>query len=106
MRNLYRARQIQLVEGLKGIFGENLTVTATETGMHVVLHLTAGADDEALSKIVIESGVVTRPLSPYYAGKEPQQGLLLGFSAFNSAEISQGLFRLARHKPAINRFLK
>ena len=105
MRTLYRARQVQLVEGLKGIFGENLRVTATETGMHVVLHLIPNADDEALSKIAVESGIVTRPLSPYYAGNECQQGLLLGFSAFNPAEISQGLFRFARLKQTINRFL-
>jgi GntR family transcriptional regulator / MocR family aminotransferase len=80
-------------------------VTATETGMHVVLHLMSNADDEALSNLAAQSGVVMRPLSPYYAGNKCEQGLLLGFSAFNPAEISQGLFRFARLKPTINRFL-
>jgi GntR family transcriptional regulator/MocR family aminotransferase len=105
MRALYRARQVQLIEGLKGVFGENLTVTATETGMHVVLHLMSNADDEALSRLAVQSGVVMRPLSPYYAGNKREQGLLLGFSAFSPAEISQGLFRLARLKPTIDQLL-
>ncbi len=44
---------------------------------------------------------MVRPLSPYYVSRWPQQGLLLGFSAFNAGEIGQGLARLAAARGSI-----
>lgn len=100
MRSLYRARQLQLIEGLKDALGNDLPLSAIETGMHVILPLSAAADDRRIARRATELGVVVRPLSPYYAGRDRRQGLLLGFAAFTSTEISQGLSRIAalRHE--------
>lgn len=95
MRGLYRARQSQMIEGLNALFGRDLPFAATDTGVHVILRLSEEADDRRLVRAAAERGVVIRPLSPYYASGRPQQGLLLGFSAFNAGEIGQGLARLA-----------
>ncbi len=59
--------------------------------MHVILPLPQTVDDQYLAKLAATRGVVVRPLSPYYAGRERRKGLLLGFSAFNSSEITLGL---------------
>lgn len=95
MRGLYRTRQLQLIEGMRELFGADTALSATETGMHVILPLPQTADDQHLAKLAATRGVVVRPLSPYYAGSERRKGLLLGFSAFNSSEITLGLSRLS-----------
>jgi len=105
MRNLYRARQVRLIGGLRDIFDNGLRLSATDTGMHVIIPLDQSADDQAIAKKAMEHGVVLRPLSPYYAGRQKRQGLLLGFSAYNLDEIEQGLTRLSRLKTTINPML-
>lgn len=101
MRGLYRGRQTQLLEGLRGIFGSDVTFGATDTGTHVLLPFVEGADDRRAARQLALAGVVVRPLSPYYAGQRRRQGLLFGFSAFTTSEIAEGLVRLARLAPEI-----
>ncbi len=95
MRSLYRSRQTQLVEGLTRLLGHPLNLRATETGTHLVLPLTADADDAALAQLAARAGVVVRPLTPYYGTRQRRQGLLFGFAAFNQGEIESGLKQLA-----------
>lgn len=101
MRGLYRARQQQLLEGLAALYGDDVAFGATDTGMHVLLPLDGEADDRRIARMTAQAGVVVRPLSPYYAGRDRRQGLLFGFSAFTAAEIGEGLARLARFSDEI-----
>lgn len=95
MRSLYRARQIELIEGLDGLLGRQLPLAGLSTGIHVTVGLHERADDRRLARVAAEHGVVVRPLSPYYASaRGRKQGLLLGFAAFNSSETQRGLARL------------
>jgi GntR family transcriptional regulator/MocR family aminotransferase len=48
---------------------------------------------------------VLRPLSPYYLGHRRRQGLLFGFSAFNTEEIAQGIARLSAFQADIAPFV-
>jgi GntR family transcriptional regulator/MocR family aminotransferase len=105
MRSLYRARQLCLIRGLKKILGEDLSLSETDTGMHLLIPLSQEADDQAIVREAMEHGVVLRPLSPYYAGRVKRQGLLLGFSAFNIDEIEPGLVRFANLKTTITPLL-
>ncbi len=95
MRGLYRARQTQMIEGLSQLLGGRLRFEAADTGVHITLRLSDRADDHRLAGVAAKQGIVVRPLSSYYVLPNPAQGLLLGFSAFNQAEIAQGLTRLA-----------
>lgn len=101
MRGLYHTRQTQTIAGLAGIFGPDLALSATDTGTHVVLPLADDADDRLIARQAAEAGVMLRPLSPYHAGRERRKGLIVGFSAFTSPEIEQGLARLAGLAPRI-----
>jgi GntR family transcriptional regulator/MocR family aminotransferase len=94
MRVLYRARQSQLIEGLRVVFGTDLQLEATDTGTHVILLLKPDADDTALARLAAQAGLIVRPLSPYYATRQTRQGLLFGFAAFNPLEIETGLEKL------------
>jgi GntR family transcriptional regulator / MocR family aminotransferase len=91
MRTLYRSRQKQLADGLCDVFGRSIPFEARDTGMHLVLPLLPDADDQALSDLCARRKLVLRPLSPYYLGRRQRKGLLFGFSAFNSCEITHGL---------------
>jgi GntR family transcriptional regulator/MocR family aminotransferase len=102
MRNLYRSRQVRLIGGLRDIFDNGLRLSATDTGMHVLIPLDQAADDQTIARKAMDHGVVLRPLSPYYAGRQKRQGLLLGFSAYNFDEIEQGLARLSKLRTMIN----
>lgn len=102
MRNLYRSRQTHLVAGLTDMFGSRLNLSFTDTGMHVVIPLDPQANDRTIAREAMSHGVVLRPLSPYYGSRQKRQGLLLGFSAFDAAEIEQGLMRLSRVSAAIS----
>lgn len=105
MRGLYRARQQALIAGLGVLFDRELALASAETGMHVILPLVENADDRHLSKLAAGVGVALRPLSPYYAGNLRSQGLLLGFSAFDTAEINLAIHRLSALKGRIAPFL-
>lgn len=95
MRVLYRKRQQMLVAGLRALLGADIAVSATDTGMHIILPLKPGADDVALACELAARGVVSRPLSPYYTGQDKARGLLFGFAAFSPEEISKGMTRLS-----------
>ena len=105
MRTLYRNRQKQLVDGLTELFGGSIPFASLETGMHVLLPLTNEANDQKIANLCAAQGLVLRPLSPYYLGHRRRQGLLFGFSAFNSSEIAQGLARLSAFQPDIVPFV-
>ncbi|HLG84579.1 MAG TPA: PLP-dependent aminotransferase family protein [Bradyrhizobium sp.] len=105
MRTLYRTRQKQLTDGLCELFDLPIPFESLETGMHLVLPLKGDADDQELSDRCSKQKLVLRPLSPYYFGRQRRKGLLFGFSAFNSNEISQGLQRLAAFREALVPFI-
>lgn len=105
MRNLYRARQIQLIAGLEDILGADIAFTGTETGLHITLPLTFDGDDVGLARQATQANVVLRPMSPYYATRQRRNGLLLGFAAFNQREIDEGLARLSSLGDSLKRHL-
>lgn len=105
MRKLYRARQLQLIAGLRDMLGTGLSFIGTETGLHLTLQLTGEADDVSLAHQAEQADVVVRPLSPYFATRQRRQGLLLGFAAFNQKEIENGLDRLTALRPQLRRYL-
>lgn len=100
MRALYAARGARLAADLGAMFGPG-PWAETPLGTHLVLPFRTGAGDRALAREMAASGLVTRPLSPYYAGETPREGLLLGFSAFDDDERALGLRRLARFRDSI-----
>jgi GntR family transcriptional regulator / MocR family aminotransferase len=59
----------------------------SEAGLHLVLALPPSLSDVAVAAAAAARGVTVRPLSRYYAGPDPQQGLLLGFACVSESEM-------------------
>jgi len=95
MRSLNRERRARLVAGLEEIFAADCCLSAGDGGTHLILPLRRGSGDRKLAAELAEKGIVLRPMSPYYATNNLQEGLLIGFSAFNEEEARAGLHRLA-----------
>lgn len=98
VRQRYARKQTVLRAAIAKRFG-TWAASTHEAGLHLVLHLPAGAPPGADVAIVRESqrrGVVTRALSLHYQDrKSAPQGLLLGYAGVPEHDIAPAFDRLA-----------
>jgi GntR family transcriptional regulator/MocR family aminotransferase len=82
MRLVYAARRAFLMGLVEQWLGPGwIHEYDTNAGLHLVLALPQECDDVAIAKAAGAQGVLVRPLSRYYAGRESRRGLLLGFAS-------------------------
>ncbi|HTI13729.1 MAG TPA: PLP-dependent aminotransferase family protein [Dictyobacter sp.] len=96
MRSLYAERQAILVEAAERSLKGYLTLPAAESGMHLVGTLPAQVEDTEVLRIASKYNVVASPLSRYYLHQPAQQGLILGYTAFDEQQIRHGIQHLAQ----------
>jgi GntR family transcriptional regulator/MocR family aminotransferase len=94
-RLLYAERQSALVDAATRELAGLLEVGSAEAGMHLVGYLPEGVDDRAIAQQAAAYKVEAPALSSYAQTPLRRGGLLLGYAAFNQAEIQQGIRRLA-----------
>lgn len=88
MRQLYAERLALLQQAIRAEFGDDAPFSGSDAGLHLALGLPAGSDDVAISRAAGERGILTRPLSQYYAQPaQAKQGLMLGYAAVPSERI-------------------
>jgi GntR family transcriptional regulator/MocR family aminotransferase len=95
MRALYAERQGVLVSAAKSELAGFLEVPADEAGMYLIGWIPKGTSDKVASQKAMEHGIIANPLSAYSSKKLPREGLILGYTAFNSEQIRNGVKRLA-----------
>jgi GntR family transcriptional regulator/MocR family aminotransferase len=95
MRKLYADRQRAMVEALQTMLDSRVSVRAVGAGMHIVLWLPHGADDEAISRQAAAHDLVLRPISEFYNGKPPRPGLLIGHTAIARIALQPSVRLLA-----------
>ena len=64
--------------------------------MQLLARCHGAANDRKLSARLLEAGVVSRPLSSMLYHKTGEQGLFLGFAAWNEKEIDRAARVLGR----------
>jgi GntR family transcriptional regulator/MocR family aminotransferase len=96
MSRLYRVRRDHLVQALHAAAGDRLSIVPPSGGMQLVATLGKRIDDRRVAAELAEHGVSVRPLSPHFVGRAAEQGLFLGFAAWNETEIAQGAEILGR----------
>ena len=96
MRSLYEERQEVLVGAARQELDGLLDVQPSVGGMHLVGWLPKGVDDVQVSQRAAAVGVLARPLSSCAVARLPRGGLLLGFAPLTSAQIREGVRKLAQ----------
>lgn len=66
-----------------------------DQGMHLVLWLAAGLDDQRVVRLAADAGVAVRAASPMFATGSARPGLILGFGGFSNAQMKEAAHRLA-----------
>jgi GntR family transcriptional regulator/MocR family aminotransferase len=95
MRTLYGERRQLLIDAVTRHFGDALPVMGEEAGLHFVLDLPQHCNDRAITAAALEKGVIVRPLTSYYNGKQKRQGLLTGYACVPHEEIEPAFATLA-----------
>lgn len=97
MRILYSERLNVLHAAIRKQFGDDASVIDGEAGLHLTLGLPAYCDDHAISEEAAVEGIMSRPLSSYYADPvNGRRGLLLGYGCVPVEQIEPAFDRLAR----------
>ncbi|MGH9381326.1 MAG: PLP-dependent aminotransferase family protein [Thermoanaerobaculia bacterium] len=96
MRKLYRERRSALVDAIRDLPGEGITVLGDRAGLHLVATLPASLRDVEVAARALEEGVKVLPLSTCYLGPDHRQGLVLGYGGTRADEIPSAVRRLAR----------
>ena len=86
-RRKVEAARDALVAALREKAGGKLDVTVPEQGLHLVAKLARPDRDMDIAAAAKANGIGARALSPMYVDAEPVQGLVLGFSGFDSSII-------------------
>lgn len=94
-RKLYRERRNALVAALQSELGAELEILGERAGLHLVVTLPAGTDDEAVSERARREGMHVLSLSSCFLGT-PRPGLVLGYGGVPVEEIPDAVRRLCR----------
>ncbi|MRW91798.1 aminotransferase class I/II-fold pyridoxal phosphate-dependent enzyme [Duganella sp. FT80W] len=97
MRQLYAERLACLQAAIRVELGDTATISGSDAGLHLALGLPAGTNDVAISQAARERGILTRPLSAYYADPaNAKPGLMLGYAAVPTENIPMLFAELAK----------
>jgi GntR family transcriptional regulator/MocR family aminotransferase len=93
---LYKGRRDRMLMALEAEAGGRLTIDVPPGGMQLLARCATASNDRLLSARLLDAGVVARPLSSLLFHKSREQGLFLGFAAWNEKEIDRAARILGR----------
>jgi GntR family transcriptional regulator / MocR family aminotransferase len=91
MRTLYHERQNILLEECEKHLKGLLEIKKADAGMHLVGWLPDGVSDAEVYEKGIECGLKLAAISSYFANPIKRGGIILGYTAFNRKEITEGI---------------
>jgi GntR family transcriptional regulator/MocR family aminotransferase len=95
LRREYGQRRQILVQALDEHLAGQVRFSAVEAGLHVMLLLAPGSDEQRVVRESAAAGVGVYPGAPYHLASPAEPSILLGFSGLSEAEIRSGVERLA-----------
>ena len=96
MRLRYAERAEVLQQACQQQLAGLLSLLPIHTGLDATALLPAGWDDRQVVAQLLEAGIEARALAFYQIARPPPPGLILGFSAFDGAQIRAGVAGLAQ----------
>ncbi len=94
MRKLYAKRQQILIDEINQHLSEYLEIFPEKAGMHLIATLKNNLRDIEIAKKALENNVTVAPLSFYCLKEKLPDGLILGYSGINQAQIKRGVKKL------------
>jgi GntR family transcriptional regulator/MocR family aminotransferase len=94
-RQHYAARRDILLEAMAAAWGEGVPRGPADTGLHLVVHLPPGTDDQRIARSAPAGAMGVAPLSHYYDGRTRRAGLLLSYGAAHPTAIRHTVRALA-----------
>lgn len=88
-----KQRRNAMLAGLRRYCGRHVEVADSHAGMHLVAWL-PGLDEARLERVVAlaaERGLGLYSIAPYFTGKPPRPGLLLGYASLPPADIEAAM---------------
>lgn len=97
MRTLYRKKQGIFIQAIRKYLGDKVKIIGDHSGLHIVLEVNNGMQEEILIQSAKHAGVKIYPISIYYFHSKDIQvpRVLLGFGGLSESEIDRGI-RLLR----------
>ena len=96
MRRIYGERRRALLELIQEHLGDQVRVRDHSAGMHLVVELPPGLDDQHIAQSCRKHGLDVQALSTYFTKNgEDKSALLLGFCGFTQEEMAEAMPCLA-----------
>ena len=96
MRGIYQERRDILRNAMESCLGDAVSVSGGHAGLQLLYRFNVPVDDAQIAAQALAEGVVSRPLSMYYAdGRNVRHGLNLGFAAVPERQIPPAVATLA-----------
>ena len=96
MRTLYKKQQEELLQLLEKQVGKYITIAPSDTGIHLIGWLKHPCDMELLLQKAAAANIIVHPVQDFTIRFKQPQGLLLGFTGFQHAEMEQAVLKLKR----------
>jgi GntR family transcriptional regulator / MocR family aminotransferase len=96
MTRLYKGRRDRMLQAMASETGDRLVIDVPAGGMQLLARCRASSNDHQLWARLRDAGVVARPLSSLFFHSSGEQGLFLGFAAWNDREIDRAARILGR----------
>jgi GntR family transcriptional regulator/MocR family aminotransferase len=98
MRKVYRQKQFTLISMIQKMMGTHVTIIGEDAGLHILLRVHNGMDEQKLIATAQKEGVQVYPVSPFWAlpaQAEPSM-VQIGFGGISIEDITEGVCALHR----------
>jgi len=95
-RRVYGERHRLVMEQLGGSLADHLTVGTANAGLHIAATVRPGLSEQAVLRAAAGQGIGMAGLRQFYRAGAPRDGLLLGFGAVTTGDLSLALQTLGK----------
>jgi GntR family transcriptional regulator/MocR family aminotransferase len=94
MRAVYAGRRKLMIDVLKGLFGNDVTIYGDNAGINVLIRLNASVSDDELVARARKLGVGIASTRHMYLGDAPRGEFHLNYGGLKDQDVIEGLTRL------------
>ncbi|MEG6533855.1 MocR-like pyridoxine biosynthesis transcription factor PdxR [Caldifermentibacillus hisashii] len=97
MRHIYQKKHETLHQSIRKFMGEQVKIIGEESGLHLLIEVKNGDNEETLIEKAKSSGVKIYPTAKYWMNQNQAKDplLLVGFGGLSETEITEGIRRLS-----------